>query len=221
MNTLTEARHAGEFIISEGPGRISRDAVTIGSSQTIAPGALLAKLATAADVVATVAAAAGNTGNGVLTMANPAVSPKVKDGVYTVVCVTAVADGGAFRVEDPNGKAIGNAIVGSAFDREVKFTISDGAADFIVGDTFTITIAADAEDFTWVAHDPTAVNGSETPSAVAIDGAVTGPGQTARVAAITRSAEVNGKVISWAAGITDAQKADAVQALAGTGIIVR
>ena len=44
MATLTEGKHAGEFIISEGNGWISREAVTIVSGQTLVAGTVLGKI---------------------------------------------------------------------------------------------------------------------------------------------------------------------------------
>lgn len=219
MTTLTEGRHPGEFILSEANFHRSRENATIAFSQTIIPGNVLARLAVTAGV--TTGQAFSGTGNGVLTFANPAVSAKVKDGVYTAVCVTAAANGGTFRIEDPAGKFIGNAVVGSAFNKEIKFTIADGSTDFVVGDSFELTIAADSDDFQFVAFNPADTGGAEIPAAIAIYGATTPADATARIAIIRRDAEVKGPCIEWPAGITATQKADAIQALEDLGIIVR
>lgn len=221
MAALTEARHAGEFVLSEANGNRSREAVTIGESQTITPGTLLARVATAADVDATAAAAAGNTGDGVLTMADPAVSGAVKDGVYTLTCIEPASNAGEFEVADPSGAVVGVATVAVAFDGEIKFTIADGATDFAAGDRFTVTVVADAADFTWVAHAPTATDGTEVPASIALYAATTGSGESASISALARDAEVNGNILEWADSITAAEKADAKQALADVGIIVR
>ncbi|HEV7278393.1 MAG TPA: phage tail tube protein [Devosiaceae bacterium] len=89
---------------------------------------------------ATVAADAGNTGNGVLTLADPAFAAGAAAGDYRVVCTAAAAGGGTFEVLDTDDEQIGTVDVGDAFDGPVKFTIADGAADFEVGDEFTITL---------------------------------------------------------------------------------
>ena len=44
MPVLTEGRHAGEFIVSEGNGRISRETVTVLSGQTLSAGAVLGRI---------------------------------------------------------------------------------------------------------------------------------------------------------------------------------
>lgn len=49
MTTLTESRHAGEFIISEGEGWISREAVTIDVGENLAAGTVLGKITRAAN----------------------------------------------------------------------------------------------------------------------------------------------------------------------------
>ena len=216
---LTEGRHPGEAIMSEAEFNRSRSNVTVAASQNIQPNALLGKKAVAAKV--TVSSTYTGTGNGALTLANPAVSSKVKDGVYSAVCVTAAANSGTFRVEDPNGKTIGNATVGTLFDKELKFTIADGATDFAVGDTFLITVAADAEDYQFVNFDPTATDGSETPVAYSIYGVLTGASETKATAVIDMDAVLNGNLIAWPNGISAPQRADAEQALLSRGIKVR
>lgn len=219
MAALTEGRHAAEFILSEGAGGISRDNVTIAASQTIIPGSVLGKRAVVADVA--IAQAFAGTGNGALTFADPAVNSRVKDGVYTVVCTAASSDGGQFRVEDPGGKHIGDAVVGAAFNKEIKFTIADGGTDFELGDRFDITVKADAGDFEYGAHDQDATDGLEVACAVALYSATTGVGESAKISAITRLAEVNGLLLDWNADIDAEEKADGIQALAASHIIVR
>ncbi len=223
MNTreFTEPRHPGEAILSEANFHRSREVVTIAQGQTIAPGTVLARLAVVDGVVARAAPGAGNAGNGVLTLGDPAVSSRVKDGVYTVTCTEASANGGTFDVADPDGKSIGAAKVGVAFNKAVKFTIADGATDFAAGDRFTITVQADIEGYRHVAYDQDGADGSEVPDVIAIYGAATGEGETTNIAVIARDAEVNDHCIVWPAEITPAEKADAVQALEGKGIIVR
>jgi hypothetical protein len=44
MPELIEGRHAGEFLVSEGNGRISRETITVLSGQTLSAGAVLGKV---------------------------------------------------------------------------------------------------------------------------------------------------------------------------------
>jgi phage tail sheath protein FI len=87
------------------------------------------------------AKAGGNTGDGALgtlTADTDAVS-----GAWRVVCQAVSTDGGAFAVYRPDGTFDGIAVVGSAYNSPhgINFTISDGDADFIVGDEFVVTVA--------------------------------------------------------------------------------
>lgn len=81
------------------------------------------------------------TGNGALTLASPAYGAGVKAGNYRAVVIQKVADGGVFMVFDPDGNEIGQAVVGSAFANQVRFTVADGSTDFEVNDIFTIPVA--------------------------------------------------------------------------------
>jgi len=213
---LSERTYAGEFLLSEGDGTISRDTVTIAESQTLKAGHPLGRLATAAAVVA--AAAAGNTGNGILTVADPAFGGTVKVGVYRVVCIEPAANGGVFQVEDPDGVVAGIARVGVAYDGPVKFTIADGAADFVAGDAFNVTVKNVVAQHKALA--PAATDGTQFLSAFLLDAVTTGVGETAKAAAITRLAEVKESVIPWGA-FTDDQKAAAKAQAKGLGIVVR
>ncbi len=219
MTKFIEGRHPGEFILSEAGFHRSRDSVTIPESQTVTAGMLLAAIAIVAGVVATASVSAANTaGTGTIAMGTPATTTKVKDGVYKGIAVTATT----VRWEDPQGKEIGVSTHGTEFSKGgVKFTITAGATPNSAGDEFYIDVAANSDDLSHVPFNPIGVDGSDVPSAVAIYGADTGVGETIEIAAITRDAEIKGVCIEWPDGITDEQKANATQALAEKGIIVR
>lgn len=218
MPVFTEARHAGEFILSEANGKRSRENVTIAAEQDIAPGTLLALLAQEGGLRIDAEADSGNTGDGTIDMADPAVSAKVKHGTYTVIFTGETS----FKVEDPDGKEIGTGATGAAFNKEVKFTITAGTTPFAAGDRFYISVIAESPaDYEAVAFDPTASDGSEKAAAVAIYPATTGSGETVKIAALVRDAEVNGHCLVWPEGITAGQKEAAIADLAAAGIIVR
>jgi hypothetical protein len=218
MTVFTEGRHAAEFLLSEGQGHFSRDNLAIAESQDFEAGQVLGKRAVVADVVATPSAGAGNTGNATIAMGDPAVTSKVKDGRYKGIC----SDATHVVWEDPDGKEIGTSVHGAAFAKGgVKFTITAGGTANVAGDEFYVDVAADNQDFEYGAHDPSAADGLEVAAAIALYPAKTGAGESARISGITRMAEVNGNCLGWDAEITDAQKADAVEALADRGIIVR
>lgn len=219
MTTVHEGRHAGEFILSEANFHRSRGNVILGAAQSIKPGGLLARKAVPANVVATSSASPGNTpSSGSIAMDNPAVTSKVQDGRYIGIASAAT------KVDwsDPAGKAIGVSTHGAPFTRGgINFTITAGASPNVAGDIFYVDVAADAEDFQHVAFDPAGADGSELPVAVSIYGAITPADASAKISVIARDAEIIGPCIEWPEGITAAQRADAIQSLAASGIIVR
>lgn len=222
MTWLVEGRHPGEFILSESSGKRSRENVTVAAEQEIQPGMLLALLAVEDGLRITDEADKDNTGNGEFTLADPATNSKVKHGTYTIECIKADSDAGTFRVEDPNGKEIGTATVGVAFNKEIKFTISDGDTDFAVGDKFYVHVVAEKPgDYEAVAFDPSEDDGSEIPAAIAIYPAKTGEDETVKIAALVRDCEVNGNILVWPEGISKSQKEAAIRDLQERGIIVR
>lgn len=59
---------------------------------------------------------------------------------WTVECIAAATDGGAFSVVGSVSGALSNAVVGTPYvSAHLNFTISDSSIDFIVGDKFTFT----------------------------------------------------------------------------------
>ncbi len=83
--------------------------------------------------------AGGNTGNGALS--GLSAGNAAKNGVYKVRFILSATNGGTFVVQDPDGINIGGGVVGTPFaSGQVSFTISDGSADFVVGDGFDLTV---------------------------------------------------------------------------------
>lgn len=213
--SLTEKLHPSGFIVSEGEGNISRDNGVLISGQNLLAGTVLGKI--------TLAGAsethAGNTGNGVMTLdaANP-VRAGAKAGVYTATVITAAANGGIFRVEDPDGVVLGDVAVAATFDDDIKFVIADGAADFIVGDKFLITVAAGSGKFTILA--PAAEDGSQAAAGILV-AAVDASAADVACVNLARFAEVNTNELTWPGGITAGQKAIAIAQLLAAGIVIR
>ncbi len=143
--------------------------ITLVSGENRKRGTVLGKITAGGAATAGAPAAAGiggaNTGNGAMTMANPATGAGVKAGTYRVTIVEAAANAGTFQVEDPDGIIVGQGTVGAAFDGVIKFTIADGATDFVAGDGFTvaITIAAPSNNGKYKMSASAAVDGSQAP----------------------------------------------------------
>lgn len=82
---------------------------------------------------------AGNTGDG--TISAIVVADNTTAGVYKAINIEPATDAGTFEVFNPSGVSIGTATVGVEFvGGGLTFTISDGATDFVAGDTFNITV---------------------------------------------------------------------------------
>lgn len=88
----------------------------------------------------TATAGAGDTGNG--TASAVVAGDLAVEGDYVATCIDASVSGSEiFEVITPNGAKLENLTVGVAYLNEhFGITISDGAADFIVGDSWTIAI---------------------------------------------------------------------------------
>jgi hypothetical protein len=220
MTVLTEDRRtAAHYIVSEAANIYrSREQAMITGAAPVKPGTVLGrKTAASADAIA--AADAGNAANtGALTLANPATGADVKEGVYTVVCIEPAANGGKFRVEDPEGNEVGTATVGQAFTKQIKFTIADGDTDFIAGEKFTVTVEVTAGAYG--ALDLTATNGLKKAAAILYEGCDPTDADVRRTIT-ARDTEVRASALIWPEGITAVQKQNALDQLAALGIIAR
>lgn len=214
MPSQTEKLHSSAFLLSEADGHRSRDNKVLVTGQN-----LLA--ATVIGIISVGGASTGfaGTGNGTITMdaTNP-VRTGAKVGAYTATCIAAAANSGTFRVEDPDGFVLGDVAVAATFDDDIRFVINDGATDFVVGDKFTITIAAGTGKVSQLA--PAAQNGSQYAAGLMLD-AVDATSADKACAIIARDAEVIDAEVVWPGGITAPQKTAAVAQLAALGIIIR
>lgn len=211
MAILTEANRTAEFLQSEANGYRSREVGTVDATGgALVAGAVLGRVDTAG---ASVAADGGNTGNGTFTLdvTDPVLTGAVA-GDYVVTITEAALDGGQYTVEDPNGNVIGVANVGDTFADQIKFVLADGATDFVVGDTWTVTVAAGSGAY--VAYDATATTGAEKAVAVLFE-ASTGAVSEDRTI-VKRDAEVKHYKLTYTG-----TKATVVADLAEVGIIVR
>ncbi|RXF72116.1 head decoration protein [Hansschlegelia zhihuaiae] len=194
-----------------------------GSDREVEIGTVLGAITGDGAATATVAADAGNTGNGVLTMATPATTSTAKTGVYVVTCTEPATNGGTFSVEDPDGVTIGTAKVGVAYAKQVRFTIADGATDFVAGDLFTITVDKEAPSEKLTAIDFSATDGRQNACGVSLikTVALDGEDNVDGVVFSKRGSVVRRQGLVWPAGATDDQIAKAVKQLKDLGVLVR
>ncbi len=219
MSVMTETNRAGDWLKHERDARYSREQITIlagsGADRVLTSGMVLGKITKGA---ATPAAVAGNTGDG--TIGAVTVGAAAKPGVYRLVCIEPATDAGKFSVEDPDGIEVGVATVAVAFSGGgLGFTIADGAADFVAGDAFTITVAAGSGKCVQI--EDAGTDGSEDAAGLLLLDTTAPDGVDALAVAIVRDAVVSVNGITWPADFDANEKAAATAQLEALGILVR
>lgn len=159
-------------------------------------------------------------GKGVITLANPAFAPGAEIGDYPIVFIEPAANAGTFEVTRPDGTLDGVGTVGVAYDGSVKFTIADGATDFVAGDTGKVTLTAADGSLEYVPHDPAAVDGSQYAIAVLGD-TIDATSADRKALIVRRLALVRSSRLIFKAGISAADKARALATLASQLILAR
>ena len=206
MNAYSESTYLGDVLKCEAPNLYSRDTVTVlagdGAERALKVGAVIARR-TRSTVMVT--AGDGNTGDGEAAPADPPLGALAEAGIYRLACITAGATG-TFQVLSPRGYVLPN------------LTVADGAADFAVGDTFTIEVSGDGKV---AGLDPTAVDGTAEAIGIVAHDVAAPDGADTEVTAILRDAVLADRAIVWPAGIGEAAKAAAIAALEARGILVR
>ena len=221
MTSVTEPVHAGNFLLSlDDDGNLSRDRGTIKSGAgVVLPGTVMGQITLGAATAA--AKSGGNTGNGTITMdGTTPVLANALAGIYTARCTVAGTNSATFRITGPKGDVLGDAAFSGSgaslsFADRIKFTITDGATDFIVGDGFDITVASGTNK--WVPCVGTALDGSQNPGAVNY-ARVDATSADVVATLVTRHAELNGSQLIYDASLT---KATVNAQLAALGMPVR
>lgn len=210
-----------DWLKHEHDAKLYRREVTIlAAAGDLITGTVMGKITKAG--VTSAAKAGGNTGNGALTL--DGTTPKLagaKPGVYAVRCVSGATNAGLFQVADPDGNVIGFYVVGAAaFATQIKFTIADGATDFVAGDGFDITIAAGSGK--WKKHISGAVDGTEVAAGILLDGRDASGGSDVKGVVVDGPAEIAALELTWDASVDDSTKKNAALAqLASVGITTR
>jgi hypothetical protein len=183
-----------------GDAKIVTETATIGGGADLIRGSVLGSYVSAATAVA---AAGANTGNGVMGAVTAA--GQILEDDYVLRVTKAAANAGDFEVTDPQGDLCGVGSVGAAFvGGGLSFTLADGAADFVVGDTFRITTSALTTKYKLSAR--AAADGSQVPVAILADAAAASGGDV--TAGIYLSGEFNQRAVTLGAGMTAAAAKD-------------
>ncbi|MEY3746870.1 MAG: hypothetical protein RL194_329 [Pseudomonadota bacterium] len=215
MTTYTEPYRDFEALLSEAPGTLSRENITIvlGAGE-LAAGTVLGKITTGSSATAT--AFAGNSGTG--TVGTITVSAGAQHGTYKLVIIEPATDAGKFQLEGPDGKIVGTGTVGAAFSKGgLAFTLAD-ATDFIAGDGFDIVVAAGSGSYT--AYDDGLANGAQVAVAVLAQ-SVDATSSAVSATAIVRLAEVKKDALQWHTDVDSTAKSKAYADLALVNIVAR
>lgn len=201
---MSQEIYSPDKLLTGPSDQIVSEAITLLSGENRTRGALLGKIT----LGAVSETHAGNTGNGVLTPdANTPLLANAQVGVYQAVCIAAAGNGGTFRVSDPKGNVLGDIAVGSTFANQIKFVIADGSTDFIVGDTFLITVAAGSLKYKLSLA--AAVDGSQEPNAILANDANASAADVATVAYIAGT--FNSGAMTFGTGHTAASTKDGLR----------
>lgn len=210
MSFTYQQPRAADFILSEANGNRSRENVIISAGSGILKAGTLIAMLTAANA-GTATANVGNTGNGL--MGAVTVSSAAITGSYKVEITSAAANGGSFSVTDPNGVLVGTGEVTQPFDKGgIAFTIADGAADFVVGDGWTIAVQAGLGEY--VPYDNAGANDGRRVAGGILYAPVDATHTDVQAVSIARDAEVAAELLI---GLDADGRAD----LEALGIIVR
>lgn len=169
MNMTSTVVDTGSIEINPGEGEFRDELLTFAGSDTFVKGTILARQAVA---LAVTASAVTGTGTGTVSAATVVAGSEVPlVGDYVLTCVSAVANGGVWKLVDPNGHLVTAGLAqtvgaGAATVFKVgglQFTITDDTSDFVAGDTATLTVAADGK---LVPYNPAGAGGAQKPLAV-------------------------------------------------------
>lgn len=139
-------------------------------ADTYVEGTIMARKQVADAIVA--AADGGNTGDGTVTAVSVVAGNDIPlVGIYVLTITTAIADGGIWKLEDPNGNLIADNLIMEAgaglattfVEGGMQFTITDGGTNFAAADFFTLTVAVDGDVVIFAVD---GVGGAQIPSMV-------------------------------------------------------
>lgn len=220
--TFTQPKQVADVVKMEYEQGFTREVGVLKSGfSVLALGMVLGVISFGA-VTSAVKASGANTGNGTCTpdVAAP-VQVNAKAGIYTARCIAAATNSGTFEVKDPEGRSLGQVVVGATFNDQIKFVIADGATDFIVGDGFDITVAAGSGKY--APYDPTAKDGTQNAAAILLHQHDTTAADVAGAVLLVRGpAEIDRTGLAWGTNVTtNTHKDNAVAALAKLGIVSR
>jgi hypothetical protein len=204
LGLTSDTSQPDDLLISD--QNISTIDITLLSGQNGLRGDLLGKITDSTPTVGT--AGGGNTGDGTMT-AVTAGGLQIQ-GTYVIECIAAAVDAGTFKVLTPEEVRLDDAEVGVAYVSDhLNFTLNDGATDFIVGDKFTVAVAAGSGKY--VKSLAAAVDGSQDPVAILFRD--TDASSEDLLTKAYRAGEFESASVNFGAGHTAASTTDALRSL--------
>jgi hypothetical protein len=147
MDPVITNNDIGSVILKDA---VHRDEILrFAGADTFVDGTILARQEV--ETAITVTPDVGNTGDGTLTASVVGVDEIPLAGNYNFECTFAVANGGVFKLVDPNGNIVadnltlrvGAGLVTTLNVEGLQLVVTDGAADFVAGDKFEVAVVAD------------------------------------------------------------------------------
>lgn len=215
MTVFHEGNYAGEFLVAETNNSISLDVGALAAGQNLAAGTVLG---IAADGTLKALArrtragtAAKTSGNGNGTISAVTLGADAQVGAYILTCTAAATDAGTFSVVAPDGTVLAPLTVAEAYvSSHINLTLADGSTDWGVGAVVTVTVAESADA---LANEQIAVG-------ILLDN-VDASLAAKKAVYVARLREVNAYKLTWPRLMTDANKAEALSALAARFIVAR
>lgn len=212
MATETMGARTGEFLLSEAPGTLSRESVTVASGAgKLSAGTVLGKITKGA---VTATGAATTAGNGDFVAESVSATTAAQVGAYTLVALSATKA----LLYAPSGAFLGQYTIGDAYSANgIAF---DTEGTWAAGDTATITVAIAAGSGEYKAFDADNTDGSDTAVGILLAAAdATSAAQSAVI--IARNAEVATDKLVWASTNDAGDKTAGLADLAALNIIAR
>lgn len=220
LKTTSEPKGAGHFISGDYEPNQSAEQITLAITAVALPsGTMLGRVTRGNQAVAAVANA-GNTGTGVFAAA-PTADAGVSPGDYTLTVIEPAANGGTIQVARPDGTEDGIAWIGVAYNGSVNFTLNDGAADFIAGDGFKITVSYAAGTGQYKPIDPAAIDGTQDWAATLYEGRLISAATQRAVGVVRGPVVVNGNLLTYLVAHDAGQRARVEAQAAAAGVIIR
>ncbi len=200
---------------------INAEIIVPSGSGALVAGTLLGQInadAPAATVGTPVSTVGGTVGNG--TISAITADAQAPAGTWVLEC-TATGATGKFKVLRPDGSLDGILTIGTAYNGGINLTVSDGGNDWLVGDVIPVVVAYDeTPQKRYVPHDPALTNGGQTAVAILFHTIDATSADVKTVATVRGPATINGNMLIYKSGMSDANKLAAREALRARGMSV-